>query len=195
MLYLSCLVAMGSAGLLGYLIDIEVLVSRLYRASLGVWRGLFVKNDTSSLKPTSSDIAQMLDLLILALSAGLSFDYALDLYCKSHDNLLAHDLHNALFSWQIGATTRLEGLKALSFKYENPSFERFVQCVTESMELGAPIAHTLENHADMIRQTRQFEQEQLIEKLPIQILIPLTTLILPAMLIAILGPIFAGLTH
>ncbi len=193
MLYFSYVIGIVSAAVVGYYIEIEKVLYRIYHRlritfiSLLVW-----KKHPEERLPTNDDIAQMLDLLVLSLSAGLSFDYSVSMYCSKFENRLSQDMNNALFSWQIGATNRLDALEALSEMYQNPSFERFVQCVTESIELGAPIAQTLESHADMIRQTRRYDLEENIEKLPIKILIPLTTLILPAMLIAILGPIFAG---
>ncbi len=194
MLYLSYALALVTAAVYGYYFEIEVAIHHTVRSlRRAISRALGSKAHADEKAPSSNDIAQMLDILVLSLSAGLSFDYSLELYCSKFDNRLSRDLNNALFSWQIGATTRLAALTNLSDAYHNPSFERFVQCVVESIELGAPIAQTLESHADMIRQTRRYELEANIEKLPIKILIPLTTLILPAMLIAILGPIFAGL--
>ncbi len=193
MLYLNAALGIICTGLAGAILDIESVLRKLAsQISFSVKRLLSGQHNEEKL-PTSSDIAQMLDILVLSLSAGLSFDFALAMYCAKFSNRLSKDLNSALFSWQIGAKTRVEALKSLSTTYKNPSFDRFVQCVVESIELGAPLAQTLESHAEMIRQTRRYELEAKIEKLPIQILIPLTTLILPAMLIAILGPIFAGL--
>ena len=194
MLYLSYTIGILTSAFVGYYFDIESVVRNSFIVLIHKIRSAFhlVDSDEERL-PTSNDIAQMLDILNLSLSAGLSFDFALAIYCSKFNNRLSKDLGNALFSWQIGATTRLKALSNLSSVYKNPAFDRFVQCVVESIELGAPIAQTLENHSDMIRQARRRELEINIEKLPIKILIPLTTLILPAMLLAILGPIFAGL--
>ncbi len=194
MLYLSYVIGISTSAFLGYYFEIETFLKVFFLRIRQAFHQVFLRHSTFEDKPPSSnDIAQMLDILVLCLSAGLSFDYALAMYCSKFDNKLSHDLNHALFSWQIGVTTRTEALSRLAGKYKNPSFERFVQCVVESLELGAPLAQTLESHADMIRQTRRHELESEIEKLPIKILIPLTTLILPAMLIAILGPIFSGL--
>ena len=194
MLYLSYTIAIVISALFGYYIEVEDILYGAFNALRRQVHYVFtVHGQSKDSAPSANDIAQMLDILVLSLSAGLSFDYSVEIYCNKFDNRLSRDLNNALFSWQIGATTRLGALNKLSEEYKDPSFERFVQCVVESIELGAPIAQTLESHADMIRQTRRFELEANIEKLPIKILIPLTTLILPAMLIAILGPIFAGL--
>ncbi len=191
MFYPNYALGLVAAGCLGYVVEIEEYAKKFIQKIRGKVQSGFVRKDDRL--PTSSDIAQMLDLLVLSLSAGLSFDFSLAMYCSKFDNRLSRDMYSALFSWQIGATTRVDALEHLSGVYKDPSFERFVQCVVESIELGAPIAQTLESHSEMIRQTRRYELEEEIEKLPIKILIPLTTLILPAMLIAILGPIFAGL--
>ncbi len=194
MLYLSYIFGILSFGILGYLVEIDKVLARIVtKIKQGIHAKTLLSKSSEDQIPTSDDIAQMLDVLILSLSAGLSFDCSVGMYCERFDNRLSHDLDSALFSWQIGAMSRVEALNKLSQTYNDPSFERFVQCVVESIELGSPIAQTLQQHVDVIRQSRRFELEERIEKLPIKILIPLTTLILPAMLLAILGPIFAGI--
>ena len=55
----------------------------------------------------------MIDVVVLGLSAGLSFDSSLELYCSSYGDALARGLAHALLSWRIGAATREEALRKL----------------------------------------------------------------------------------
>ena len=52
----------------------------------------------------------MLDVVTLGLSAGLSFDSALELYCNRYDNELAKALSAAMLSWRLGTASRDEAL-------------------------------------------------------------------------------------
>ncbi len=137
MLSLSWVLGIISAGALGYICDVERVIQYIFRNCMSALRRLFHRTANADEKsPSSNDIAQMLDLLVLSLSAGLSFDYSVAMYCSQYDNRLSRDLSEALFSWQIGFYTRVEALEQLAQTYNNRAFDRFVQCVVESIELG-----------------------------------------------------------
>ena len=57
------------------------------------------------------------------------------------------------------------------------------------MPVGSPLAGVLEHQAESIRAEQQANIEEEIERMPVKMLIPLGTLIVPAMLLAILGPL------
>ena len=57
---------------------------------------------------------EMLDVLTLGLSAGLSFDASLELYCDRNDCSLSRAFREAMQSWRMGISTRDEALRKLS---------------------------------------------------------------------------------
>ncbi|MBQ6521229.1 MAG: type II secretion system F family protein [Atopobiaceae bacterium] len=131
----------------------------------------------------------LLDVLTLGLSAGLSFDASLELYCTRYDDELAHALSEAMASWRIGLTTRSEALSALARRLDISALQRFSSTVTEALVFGSPLVEVLEHQAQSIRDEHRSHVEEAIEKVPVKMLIPLGTLIVPAMLLAILGPL------
>ncbi|MBR3235866.1 MAG: type II secretion system F family protein [Atopobiaceae bacterium] len=131
----------------------------------------------------------MLDVVTLGLSAGLSFDSALELYCKRYHNLLATELGSAMLAWRLGTASREEALQAVANRLGVSSLERFAAVVTQALAFGSPLAATLEQQAQTIRDEQRAQMEEVIEQVPIKMLIPLGTLIVPAMLLAILGPL------
>lgn len=135
---------------------------------------------------------EMLDILALGLSAGLSFDASLELYCSRSDSELAQRLLVAMRGWQMGLEGRREALESLSAQVDAPSLVRFCASVCEALSFGAPLAQTLERQADAIREEQRASVEQRIEEVPVRMLVPLGTLVVPAMLLAILGPLLCA---
>lgn len=134
----------------------------------------------------------MLDVLTLGLSAGLSFDASLELYCDRCDNGLSHAFREALESWRMGVSTRDEALRRLSDELGIGALRRFADAVSQALTFGSPLAAVLEQQAQAIRDEQRSEMEERIEKVPVKMLIPMGTLIVPAMLIAILGPLLGS---
>ena len=130
------------------------------------------------------EMPEMIDILILGLSSGLSFDSALDLYCLRESGELSKELSNAHMTWKLGATTREEALNQMASRVGVPSLKSFATVVNEALTFGTPLAEILDRQASVLRD----EQRSLLET-EIEMLIPLGTLIVPAMLLAILGPL------
>lgn len=133
-----------------------------------------------------------LDILGLGLSAGLSFDASLALFCDRKDCELSREIRAAMLSWQMGMEGRSEALSSLSARLGSPSFEGFCSAATEALSFGAPLAQTLERQAVSIRQEQRSRVQERIEKVPVKMLVPLGTLVVPAMLLAILGPLLSA---
>lgn len=131
----------------------------------------------------------MLDVVTLGLSAGLSFDSSLELYCQRYDNELARALGGAMLAWRLGTTSRDEALESVARRLGVGSLDRFASIVSQALTFGSPLAATLEQQAQAIRDEQRAQMEEEIERVPVKMLIPLGTLIVPAMLLAILGPL------
>lgn len=138
------------------------------------------------------EMPEFLDILALGLSAGLSFDASLELYCSRSHSRLSHEMRNTMRSWQMGFINRSGALEDLSRRVESVSLRRFCASVCEALSFGAPLAATLERQADVIREEQKTITQERIEEVPVRMLVPLGTLIVPAMLLAILGPLLSG---
>lgn len=139
------------------------------------------------------ELPELLDVLALGLSAGISFDAALAVYCERYDTMLSGRMADAMRSWQLGLASRREALRALADELAVDAFSAFVATVSDSLALGAPLAQTLVTQAESVREARRADQQEQIEKTPVKMLVPIGTLILPAMLLAIMGPLLASL--
>ena len=135
------------------------------------------------------EMPEMIDILILGLSSGLSFDSALDLYCLRESGKLAEELSQAHLSWELGVFTREDALNQMASRVGISSLNSFATVVNEALTFGTPLAEILDRQAYILRDEQRSALETEIEKIPIKMLIPLGTLIVPAMLLAILGPL------
>ena len=132
-----------------------------------------------------------LDILTLGLLAGLSFDASLELYCRRYDTELSALLWDTMQLWRIGVESRASALEHMASEEGVASLQRFASTVSQALAFGTPLSETLERQAQVIRDEQKSLIEEEIEKAPVKMLIPLTTLIVPAMLLAILGPLLA----
>lgn len=140
----------------------------------------------------SGEVAEMIDIVNLGLSAGLSFDAALELYCGGKQGVLPRDLARAELMWRVGARTREEALEEVARRHGLRALEAFASSVVQSIALGAPLTDALSSRSSELRAERRAEVERSIERAPVRLLIPTATLVLPALLISIMGPLMAA---
>lgn len=166
--------------------------ARLVASLEAVVRRVLRVEAPSRASATLSEVSEMIDIVRLGLSAGLSFDAAVGMYCDGRSGGLSTRLAQARVSWQSGLTTREEELQAVAHEVGLRALEVFAVAVSQALELGAPLSETLEGQSREIRAAHRAEVERQIERAPVKLLIPTGTLILPALLLSILGPLLAA---
>ncbi len=137
------------------------------------------------------EVSEMIDVVRLGLSAGLSFDAALEIFCARR-SVLALRLERACMAWQVGVGTREDELLAAARDLDVRALETFAITVGQALALGAPLAETLAAQSREIRAAHRAAVEREIERAPVKLLIPTGTLILPALLLSILGPLLGA---
>lgn len=135
-----------------------------------------------------SELPVMLDVVTL----GLSFDASLELYCSRAGGPLSRAFEEAMLSWRIGVVDRERALWELADELGVAALRRFAGVVGEALAFGSPLAEALERQAQVIRDEQRAQVEAEIERVPVKMLVPLGTLIVPAMFLAILGPLLGS---
>ena len=138
------------------------------------------------------EVSEMIDVVRMRLSAGLSFDAALEIFCANRRSVLAIRLERACMAWQVGVGTREAELLAAARDLDVRALETFAITVGQALALGAPLAETLAAQSREIRAAYRAAVEREIERAPVKLLIPTGTLILPALLLSILGPLLGA---
>ncbi|HUQ40907.1 MAG TPA: type II secretion system F family protein [Candidatus Limnocylindrales bacterium] len=131
------------------------------------------------------DLATFLDAVIVGLDAGLTFERALaTLLERAPAFARATDARRLLADLTLGVPLAA-ALRAFATR---PDEARVGALVAASARFGSPLAHLLVLQADALRSTERHRAETLARRLPILMLFPLATCILPALLLIFLGP-------
>lgn len=137
-------------------------------------------------------LPDVMDLLVVSVEAGLSFDMALLRVVEKFRGPISQEFQKVLREMQLGKP-RKDALKAMSERISLMEMTSLVNAILQTDQLGVGIANVLRLHADMIRDKRQQAIEEQAMKAPIKMLIPLVFLIFPSIFIVILGPAFLNI--
>lgn len=131
--------------------------------------------------------ADALDLLVISVEAGLAFDAALSQVAQKTEGPLAAEFVRVLQEMQIGRS-RGQAFRALGERISAPEVKSFISSLVQADKLGIPIANVLREQAKEMRLKRRQHAEEQAMKVPVKILFPMVSCILPAMFVIILGP-------
>jgi tight adherence protein C len=135
-----------------------------------------------------------LDLLTICVEAGLGFDAALVQVARNLKGPLAEELARVLQEMQIGKS-RVEAMRSMAERSSVPELRAFVSALTQSAELGIPVANVLREQAKEMRVRRRQRAEAQAQKIPVKITFPLIGCLLPALFIIVLGAGFIEIAH
>jgi len=128
-----------------------------------------------------------LDLMAIAVSAGLSLDSATLEVVERWDSELSHELHQVLTEMQLGASRR-QALLNLVERTQLDELRLLVAAVLQAEELGGNLSETLRVQAEQLRIRRRQLAEEKARKAPVKMLLPLVGFIFPAMFVVLLAP-------
>ncbi len=128
-----------------------------------------------------------LDLLTISVEAGLAFDSALSRVARNTEGPLSDEFARVLQEMQIGLG-RSKALRALGERTKLPELRSFVSAMVQADSFGIPIGQVLRVQSNEMRVKRRQRAEEMAQKVPVKILIPLMFCILPCLFIAVMGP-------
>jgi len=135
-----------------------------------------------------------LDLLTICVEAGLGFDAALAQVARNLRGPLAQEFARVLQEMQIGKS-RAEAMRGMAERSSVPELRAFISALTQSAELGIPVANVLREQAKEMRVRRRQRAEAQAQKIPVKITFPLIGCLLPALFIIVLGAGFIEIAH
>jgi tight adherence protein C len=128
-----------------------------------------------------------LDLMSIAVEAGLGFDQAMTQVSTKWDNELSLAFGRVIREIQLGKTRR-EALRSMADSIDVPDVTSFTAAIIQADQLGVSIARVLKIQADQMRIKRRQRAQEKAQQAPIKMMIPLVTLIFPSIWLVILGP-------
>jgi tight adherence protein C len=128
-----------------------------------------------------------IDLLTISVESGLGFDAAVAQVAKNTDGPLSEEFARMLQEMQIGRG-RSEALRSMADRTDLPDLRSFVSSMVQADAFGIPVGQVLRVQSSEIRIKRRQWAEEMAQKVPVKILVPLIFCILPCLFVAVLGP-------
>ncbi len=128
-----------------------------------------------------------IDLLTISVESGLGFDAACAQVARNTDGPLADEFARMLQEMQIGRG-RSDALRSMADRTDLPDLRSFVSAMVQADAFGIPVGQVLRVQSSEIRVKRRQWAEEMAQKVPVKILVPLIFCILPCLFIAVLAP-------
>ena len=181
--------------LLGVALGWDVLLSNplliILTVGIGfIGPGLWLKTRVQKRKKeVLRALPNIIDLLILAVDAGLDFMIAVRRVVeRSRPGAMVDELSQLYREVQMGLIRR-DALKGLARRLNLPEVNSFARTLIQAERMGTPMGEALRTLSEEIR-IRQFQRgEQQALKAPIKMLFPLLFCILPVVLILVGAPV------
>jgi len=135
-------------------------------------------------------LPDLLDLLVVAVEAGLGLDQAIQ-HCSrelefAHQEL-AEEMAQVNYEMRAGKR-RSDALKNLADRTGEAEVRKLVAILVQTDRFGTSMAESLRNHSDDLRIRRRQEAEERAAKVGVKLVFPIFFFILPTMLIVSAGP-------
>ena len=135
-------------------------------------------------------LPDLLDLLVVAVEAGLGLDQAIQ-HCSrelefAHPEL-SEEMSQVNFEMRAGKR-RSDALKNLADRTGEAEIRKLVAILVQTDRFGTSMAESLRNHSDDLRVRRRQEAEERAAKVGVKLVFPIFLFILPTMLVVSAGP-------
>lgn len=157
-----------------------LLMSIVVGAVLGILgpRMFLQRRIATRLHGIQRQLPDVLDLLTVAVEAGLGFDAACDKVVEKMNGPIPDEFSLSLRQMRMGQARR-EAFKAMSDRVDHPDLTAFVSAIIQADQLGVSIGQVLRIQSDQLRDKRRQRAEEQAAKAPVKMMIPLVFFIFP----------------
>lgn len=169
-----------------FLID-ELIIGVGLGLLLAFWMQVWLTNTgLRRSQQIDRDLPDFLDVLSVTVRSGMSFRPAVERVSSFHEGPLAEEMRGAIYSMRLGVTRR-DAFIAARDNSRSENVAIFLSAFLQAEELGTPLADALVDISSEIRRERAQQVRRAAARAQPKIAIVVTTMILPATLILILG--------
>ncbi|MGM0599576.1 MAG: type II secretion system F family protein [Candidatus Rifleibacteriota bacterium] len=123
-------------------------------------------------------LPDVLDLLTVAVEAGLGFDAACDKVVEKMRGPIPDEFSLTLRHMRMGQARR-DAFKAMGDRIDHPDLNAFVSAIIQADQLGVSIGQVLRIQSEQLRDKRRQRAEEEAAKAPVKMMIPLVFFIFP----------------
>ena len=128
-----------------------------------------------------------MDLLVIAVDAGLGFDAALARVTDKYKNALSDMFAKVLREVSLGRP-RLEAMDEMGRSSGVDDLHNFIQAIIQSEQFGTGIGKILRIQADEMRRKRRQRAQEKAAQATLKMMLPMVGCIFPTLWIVLLGP-------
>ncbi|HET7421850.1 MAG TPA: type II secretion system F family protein [Candidatus Dormibacteraeota bacterium] len=133
------------------------------------------------------DLPDVMDVLVVCVEAGLTFESAMEKVVEKYDHALAAEFGRVMQEIRLGRP-RLEALNDMGERTGVEELNHFVQAIIQSEQLGSGVARILRIQSDEIRTKRLLTAQEKGARASLKMLIPMLGCIFPTLWVILLGP-------
>ena len=152
---------------------------------------------TRRLRHLNSGFAEALDLLVVCLESGLTFETGLKRTIdnlKSFQAVLVREFRQAMLDMSVHGRSREEALGALADRVDSQQYRDLAITVAQAERHGTPLGEALRRLASSARVDAVSRMQEKMARLPTLLIIPSVACILPGILVIVGGPAMLQLT-
>ena len=134
------------------------------------------------------ELPTVLDMLTIAVSAGLALEQALHLVAREGRGLVAQELGHVVREMALGQSSLAGALMAMAERNDVPELTSFADHVRAAYEQGTPLVQTLRTQAQSLRDQKRLRIVEEGGKASVRMLFPVALFILPVLFAVLLLP-------
>ncbi len=123
-------------------------------------------------------LPDVLDLLTVAVEAGLGFDAACDKVVEKMRGPIPDEFGLTLRHMRMGQSRR-DAFKGMAERVDHPDLNAFISAIVQADQLGVSIGQVLRIQSEQLRDKRRQRAEEEAAKAPVKMMIPLVFFIFP----------------
>ena len=134
-----------------------------------------------------ADLPDVIDVLVVCVEAGLTFEAALERVVEKYDHALSDEFGRVMQEIRLGRS-RLDALNEMGQRTGVEELNHFVQAIIQSEQLGSGVSRILRIQSDEMRMKRLVTAQERGARASLKMLLPMLGCIFPTLWVILLGP-------